>query len=166
MNNITELSQYYQNQLADGKMQKAYRSVMEAILQVRNHLEHRNLENYVSGLYPGYMDISYFSFTPQTLQDRKLRLAVVFKHQEFQFELWLTGVNKDQQKEYWNLLMEHDWTKYPLVPQVEGNIAITYTVVEPKPDFSDTAAVAEQIGKQAIQFLQDIETFLNTVKKE
>ena len=53
-----------------------------------------------SSVYYGYMDMTYFSFVPDFFKHRQLKIAIVFLHEEFRFEVWLCGYNKRVQTKY------------------------------------------------------------------
>ena len=75
------------------------------------------------------MDMTYFSFYPKSLQQRKLKVAIVFVHQAFRFEAWLAGSNKQVQQKYWKLIKESGWDKYHLVPSTQGVDSIVESVL-------------------------------------
>lgn len=89
-----EYMQEYRNQLENGHIQKAYRGLMGYIRDLRTHFKNKYPEYSVSGIYQGYMDMTYFSFSPESLKHRKLKVAIVFIHETFRFEVWLAGSNK------------------------------------------------------------------------
>jgi len=130
----------YKKQLRNGVIQKAYRGLMEYIMDLRTHLQHKYPDYFVSAIYYGYMDMTYFSFTSRTLQERKLKAAIVFIHDAFKFEVWLAGVNKSVQDKYWKLFKESGWDKYRLVPSTKGADFIIEHVLVEDPDFSDLDA--------------------------
>jgi len=69
----------YRKQLAKGAIQKAYQGLMEYIMNLRTHFQNNYPGYFVSGsIYYGYMDMTYFSFTPQSLKQRNLKIAIVF----------------------------------------------------------------------------------------
>jgi len=77
---------------------------------------------FVSGnIYHGYMDMTYFSFTPESFKLRKLKGAIVFIHERFRFEVWSAGSNKQVQTEYWKLFKERDWNEY-LIPSTPKGV--------------------------------------------
>jgi hypothetical protein len=61
------------------------------------------------------MDMTYFSLFPESIKRRKLKIPIVFIHDKFRFEVWLSGSNRNVQTKYWKLLKESDWNKYHLV---------------------------------------------------
>ena len=74
----------------------------------------------VSGIYYGYMDMTYFSCTPQALRDKKLKIAIVFVHEKMRFEVWLAANNKRMQKQYRQILQNNLPSIYVLSPEGKG----------------------------------------------
>ena len=152
----------YRRQLEKGAIQKAYRGLMEYVMALRTHFQEKYPDYFVSGsIYYGYMDMTYFSFIPKSLQERKLKPAIVFVHEAFRFEVWLAAYNKQVQSKYWKLFKESGWNKYHLVPNTKGVDAILEHVVVDKPDFSDLDALTQQIESATREFIQDVESFLS-----
>ena len=105
--------QEYKKQVQKGAIKVAYRGLMDYIHALKLHFKKRHPEYFVSSsIYYGFMDMTYFSFTPKTLRQRKLKIAIVFLHEAFRFEVWLGGANKKVQNKYWKLIKEKNWNKY------------------------------------------------------
>ena len=66
MTTMNEFVQEYTQQLAKGSIQKAYRGIMAFMSDLRSDLIKKYPDFSVSGLYFGYMDMTYFAFTPAT----------------------------------------------------------------------------------------------------
>jgi hypothetical protein len=152
----------YRKQLEKGAIQRAYKGLMEFIMDLRTYFKNKYPEYFVSGsIYYGYMDMTYFSFFPKSLKDRNLKIAIVFIHDTFKFEAWLAGVNKQVQSNYWKLFKESDWNKYHLVPTTKGvDSIIEHTLVD-NPDFSDLDTLTKQIESSTLKFIKDIESFFS-----
>ncbi len=152
----------YKKQLEMGIIQKAYKSLMEYIMGLRTHLQSKYPDYFVSGsLYYGYMDMTYFSFFPQSLKERGLKAGVVFLHEAFRFEAWLYGFNKQTQAKYWKHFKDRAWSKYHLVPSIQGQESILESILVADPDFRDLDALTKQIEDGMLQFIQDITLFLD-----
>ena len=135
---------------------------MEYIMQLRTHLNKKYPDYFVSGnIYYGYMDMTYFSFFPESLKKRKLKVGIVFVHETFRFEVWLFGINKQIQAKYWKLFKESDWNKYHIVPTTKGYDGIVDAVLVENPDFSDLKTLTKQIEKGTLKFIKDVEQFLS-----
>ena len=152
----------FRNQLEKGSIQKAYQGLMEYIMGLRTYLQSKYPDYAVSGsVYYGYMDMTYFAFTPKSLKDRKLKIAIVFVYETFRFEIWLAGKNKVMQEKYWKIFKESGWDKYHIVPTIQGVDAIVEHVAVGIPDFSDLDALTNQIENEILTFIKDVESFLD-----
>lgn len=152
----------YRKQLQHGAIQKAYKGLMEYIMELRTHFQNQYPDDFVSGsIYYGYMDMTYFSIVPRSLKDRKLKIAIVFLHDAFRFEIWLAGYNKQVQAKYWQLIKESDWDCYPVVPATKGVDAIIEHILVDAPDFRDVDALTQQIESGTSNFIRDLEGFLS-----
>ena len=151
----------YRKQLEKGAIKKAYKGLMEYIMDLRTHFKNKYPDYFVSGsIYYGYMDMTYFSFFPESLKQRKLKIAIVFIHDTIRFEAWLAGYNKEVQSKYWKLIKESDWNKYHVVSTTKGvDSIIEHTLVD-NPDFSDLGALTKQIESATLKFIEDVESFL------
>lgn len=151
----------YKRQMEQGTILTAYRGLMAYLMELRTQLASRYPDYVVSGsLYSGYMDMSYFSITPKTLAERKLKIAIVFLHESCRFEVWLAAANKQVQTQTWKLIQESGWTKYPLVASTQGADAVIEHVLVAEPDFSDLPALTGQIERGTVDFIMDVEGFM------
>jgi len=163
MGSFNEYMLEYRKQVEKGDIQKAYKGLMEYIMSLRTYFAQKYPDHFVSGsIYYGYMDMTYFSFIPESLKQRKLKAAIVFVHETCRFEVWLAGVNKQVQAEYWKLLKESGWNKYPLVPTTKGVDSIIESILVDKPDFCDLESLTSQIESKTLKFIRDAEDFLST----
>lgn len=152
----------YRNQMAKGDIREAYRGLMEYIAGLRLYLKKKYPDYVVSGsIYPGYMDMTYFSFSTESLRRQKLKIAVVFLHDTCRFEVWLAGYNKQVQTRYWELLKEHGWNHYRIPLTVQGSDSILEYVLVEHPDFRDITSLTTQIEAGILTFIKDIEDFLS-----
>jgi hypothetical protein len=162
VNQFYESMQEYKIQMQKGAIQQAYKGLMEYIMGLRTHFQTQYPGYFVSGsIYYGYMDMTYFSVVPETFQQRKLKIALVFIHETCQFEVWLAASNKQVQSEYWKLIKDSGWEKYRLVPSVKGYDSILEQVIVGNPDFRDLDRLTQQIEAATLEFIRDIEDFLS-----
>ena len=160
MDSFNQYMEEYKREMKKGIITKAYKGLMEYILDLRMHFKNKYPNYFVSGLYYGYMDMTYFSFSPDSLKERKLKIAIVFIHETARFEVWLSGQNKEIQSKYWNLFKDKNWNKYKIVPSIEGYDSIVEHVLIADPDFSNLDELTEKIEKGTLKFIQDVEEFL------
>jgi len=162
MESFQEYINEYKKQLNKGAVQKAYRGLMEYIMGLKTHFMKKYPDYAVSGsIYYGCMDMTYFSIFPKSIQERKLKIAIVFLHEAFRFEVWLSGVNRQVQKKYWALIKESGWKKYPIVPPAKGVDSILEHILVDNPDFGDLEALTQIIELKTLKFIQEVESFLS-----
>ncbi|MCK9593476.1 MAG: hypothetical protein M0Q91_15850 [Methanoregula sp.] len=162
MESFREYINEYRKQLEKGAIQEAYKGLMKYIMDLRTHFKNKYPDYFVSALYSGYMDMTYFSFSPQSLKQRNLKIALVFIHDTFRFEVWLAGYNKQVQKKYWKLFKESGWKKYHLVSTTKGADSVLEYILVDNPDFSDLDTLTKQIERGTLKFVNDVESFLST----
>ena len=163
METFTGNMREYRDQLKKGIIQKAYKGLMDYMMDLRAYFNNNYPDHFVPGnIYFGYMDMTYFSFTPKALKDRNLKVAIVFVHEAFRFEAWLAAVNKQVQLNYWKMIKESGWDQYQLVPDVKGNDAILEHVLVGDPDFGDLDRLTRQIERETLKFSEDVESFLKS----
>lgn len=151
----------YRNLMRDGKIREVYIGLIEYVMELKTYFKNKYPDYFVSGnVYVGYMDMTYFSIVPQTLKQRNLKIAIVFLHDAFRFEIWLAGYNKQVQSKYWKFFKEKNWTKYHLVDTTKNADSILEHIVVNEPDFHDLAALTKQIEKETLMFIHEVESFL------
>jgi len=156
----------YRKQLERGYLQEAYRGLMGYFRDLRAHFKNEYPDYSVPGnIYHGYMDMTYFSIVPEFLSRRKLKIAIVFVHDQFRFEVWLSGTNRGVQAEYWKLLKEGGWQKHDLSSNPRAEDYVTGHILDTNPDFSDLDALTGQIERGTLEFIEDVEGFLSEQEK-
>ena len=150
----------YRREVEKGDIQKAYKLLMASISTLKSNFEKKYPDFFISEIYHGYMDMTYFSFTPQSIKNLKLKIAIVFIHNRFVFEVWLVGQNKQIQAEYWRIVKEKKWSRYQVPDSIEGIDYIMKNVLLENPNFGDLDNLSINIDAAAIRFIDDLEKFL------
>ena len=161
MDSFNQYMEEYKKEMKKGTIRNAYKGLMEYIMDLRTRLQNKYPEHFVSSLYYRYMDMTYFSFSPDSLKDKKLKIAIVFIHDTVRFEVWLSGQNKEIQRKYWKLFKESNWDRYSLVPTTDGVDSIIEHVLIDNPDFSDLDNLTNQIEEGTLMFIKDVEKYLS-----
>ena len=152
----------YKKQMQRGIIIETYRGLMEYIMDLRTYLNKKYPDyNVPSNIYFGYMDMTYFSFFPESLKRRKLKIGIVFIHETCRFEVWLFGYNKQVQTKYWKLFKESNWNKYRIVSTTKGVDSIVENILVDDPNFSDLDNLTKQIENGTLKFIKDVENFLS-----
>jgi hypothetical protein len=150
----------YRKQLEKGAIQHAYRGLMDYFWSLKSYFETEYPDYPSGGVYYGFMDMTYFALFPRSLKQRKLKIAIVFVHEKFRFEVWLAAINKSVQAKYWKLIQEKTWSKYNLPKTIRGVDSILECILVENPDFGDMESLKKQIEKGTVQFTSDVENFL------
>ena len=162
MHSIQEDVEELQKQLKKGKIQKAYRALLSYMMGLRTHFANKYGESAVSGLYQGYMDMTYFALFPPVLKRCGLKVAIVFNYAAFRFEAWLAARNRTVQRQYWELFRDSQWTAYRVVAPSSGIDSIVEYDLAKEFDLSDTSALTSSIEKATVEFIADMEKFIMT----
>jgi hypothetical protein len=160
MHSIRKDMKEFRRQLEKGSIQKAYRALLSYMMGLRTHFKNNLAGSTVSGLYQGYMDMTYFALFPSSLKHRNLKIAIVFNYDAFGFEAWLAGGNRKVQRQYWELFKDSQWPKYRVVTPAKGIDAILECDLVTDIDLDDPDALTASIEKATVAFIDDIERFL------
>ena len=164
MTSFNESMQIYKHHLQEGHIITAYQGLMAYFNELRGYFERNYPEFSVPGnIYYGYMDMTYFALVPALLAERKLKIAVVFLHEAFRFEVWLAARNKGVQAKVWESIQASGWDHYDLEPQGPGVDAILEHILVEDPDFNDLPGLTEEIEKGVLIFIKELEEFLPTL---
>ena len=151
----------YKKQMKKGDIPKAYQGLMGYMMSLRTYFKNTYPDYFVPGnIYYGYMDMTYFPILTESLKKRKLKIAIVFVHETFRFEVWLAAANKQVQSRYWDLFKRSGWKKYKILSSIKGEDSIIEYILDENPDFSDLETLTKRIDKGATKFIKDIESFL------
>ncbi len=161
MDSLNNHIRAYNIQLSKGQIQKAYKGIMTFMSCLSTYLGSRYPDYTASALYFGYMDMTYFAFTPSNLKSKKLKIAVVYLHEEGRFEVWLGGSNRKIQAEYINLMRRKSIGKYKLSQLLPGVDSIIELILVEKPDFDHPEELRKQIERMTMEFAEDIISILS-----
>jgi DNA gyrase inhibitor GyrI/AraC-like DNA-binding protein len=154
---LNDYKKDYKRQIEIGNIPKAYKGLMGFMKKLRTYLKNNYPVDYVTGsLYSGDMTITYFPFTPKTLKEQKLKIAIVFNHQKVRFEIWLAGQNKQIQQKYWEIFKDSDWNKYHIPSAIDKGFSIVDNILVENPDFDDFEILTEKIETRAMEFIKEI----------
>lgn len=160
MHSLQEDLAEFRRQLGNGSVQKAYRALLSYMLDLRTHFKNKYGDSAVSGLYQGYLDMTYFALYPPFLRERALKIAVVFNYDAFRFEAWLAAGNRQVQRRYWELFRDSRWPDYRVVAPAPGVDAIVECDLAVDFDLSDRDALTARIEAGMTAFIDDMTRFL------
>jgi hypothetical protein len=151
----------FRRQLEMGSIQKAYGALLAYMMSLRTHFVSLYGEAAVSGLYQGYMDMTYFALFPPVLKSRDLKVAIVFNYAAFRFEAWLAARNRKVQRQYWELFRDSQWSEYRVVAPAGGIDSIIECDLATDFDLDDPDALTAKIETVTAEFMDNIQRFLS-----
>jgi hypothetical protein len=160
MHSASEDMNEFRRQLEKGTIQKAYGTLLSYMKRLRTSFKNNLAGSTVSGLYQGYMDMTYFALFPSSLKHHNLKIAIVFNYEAFRFEGWLAAGNRKVQRQYWELFKDSQWPEYRVVTPAKGIDSIVECDLATDFDLDDPDALTASIEKATGAFIGDIESFL------
>ena len=151
----------YHEALNKGDIQKAYRSILSFIFELRTELEQKYPEYAISQVYQGYMDMSYFAITPPELRAKKLKIALVYLHKANRFELWLSANNRKLQKEWIDVLNQVENLDYRVSELGVGIDSIVEYIVHVSPNFEAKESLKQSLAMNIDRFIKAMEGLIN-----
>jgi hypothetical protein len=160
MHSISEDMNEFRRQLEKGTIRRAYGAVLSYMKRLRTFFKNNLAGSTVSGLYQGYMDMTYFALFPSSLKHHNLKIAIVFNYDAFRFEGWLAAGNRKVQRQYSELFRGSQWPEYRVVTPAKGIDSILECDLATDFDLDDPDALTASIEKATGAFIDDIESFL------
>lgn len=142
----------YNLQLGRGRIQKAYKGILAFMSGLRSRMEINHPEFNPTAIYPGYMDMTYFALVPPELKDLKLKIAIVYLHEQGRFEGWLAGINRKVQAETNARLTGRDLAGDMLSKVQPGVDSIVETILADQPDFDRPVDLMLQLETSVLDF--------------
>ncbi len=149
------------DQLKRGSIQRAYGALIAYMLGLRADYANRYGESAVSGLYQGYMDMTYFALLPPSLKPHGLKIAIVFNYEAFRFEVWLAARNRKVQRQTWELFKDTHWDAYRVIAPATGIDSIVECDLASDFDLGQAETLTSRIENAVAAFTRDMEKFLS-----
>ncbi|MFA5850926.1 MAG: hypothetical protein WC833_13730 [Bacteroidales bacterium] len=106
----------YRKILQSTNLQKGYQEFVKFFRGLRTYLAVNLSEfKFTGNIVENNMDYSYFQFTNDELKSKGLKFVVAFTHNKFEYEIWLSGMNRKKQINYHGKLskVKHPFTMSP-----------------------------------------------------
>ncbi|MDD4212397.1 MAG: hypothetical protein PHY42_03240 [Bacilli bacterium] len=155
----------YTKQLQSNNLQIAYRGIIDWMNVLRAHYEKGSLDMDVSGLYEGFMDMSYFSLSSPYLKERGLKIAIVYLHSKMCFEGWLSARNR-QIGQIWKIRLQKVTLSLPLFHDSSNQDAIIEMTLVMKPNFDEEDVLMRQLDQNISHFIQIVESLIESLPDE
>lgn len=156
MNTLNQQISEYTALLQQGEIQQAYRGILEFMGKLRANFIKQYPQYEISGLYQGYMDMSYFSIFTKSLKEKGLKIALVYWHEKNQFEVWLSARNRVLTRQYEAVLHETPLQGIPTFHDVTNLDAIVENVLAVTPDFEEPDTLVSTLEQGTKRFMEAI----------
>jgi hypothetical protein len=160
MHSIRKDMEEFRRQLGKGSIQKAYGALLSYMMGLRTHFKNNLADSTVSGLYQGYMDMTYFALFTPLLKRRNLKIAIVFNYDAFRFEAWLAASNRTIQRQYWEVFRDSQWPEYRVATPGKGIDSILECDLVADFNLDDPDTLTASIEDATVAFINDIEMSL------
>jgi hypothetical protein len=156
MDKLNQHINYYNEQLNQGHIQKAYRGIMEMMSQLKTTWDTHYPETPSGALYAGYMDMTFISVKPAVLSDMDLRISIVYLHESHTFEAWLVARNRKIQSQIHSQLKNKKLGKFNLTELGPGIDSIIAMTLEDEPNFDQIEELIGEIIDKTQHFISDM----------
>lgn len=156
MKTLNQLIYNYTSYLQHGEIQLAYKGIMEFISKLRVDFTKKYPQYDISGIYHGYMDMSYFSVSTDTLKDNGLKIAIVYLHAKGHFEAWLSARNREVSKKYKVVLDGMIIDGIEVFHDDTNQDAILECTLISAPDFEEQAMLIDNIEQKVECFVKAV----------
>lgn len=161
LNSLDKNLKIYQQFLQSTEIQSAYRELINFINHLANCFRKKFPEYEVAhGFYQGYLDLTFFTFTTRALNYHQLKIAVVFKHKDLNFEVWLSGRNRSIMSKFHKLFQSLDLHDYFLSVDETGMSSIVESLLITEPNFDDLNKLTHDIETGIYKFVEDMEKLI------
>ena len=160
MPSLQEDMEEFRRLLTQGAVRRAYKGLLSYMMDLRGHFRTCHPEYTVSGLYQGYLDMTYFALVPPPLKARDLKIAIVFNYDAFRFEAWLAGSNRQVQRQAWELFRQCRWPNYRVVDPAPGVDSIVECDLAVNFDLDEAVALTTNMESATAAFIDDMVRFL------
>ncbi|AFA50118.1 DUF7000 family protein [Acetobacterium woodii] len=155
MKTLNEQIESYTQQLRRGEIQIAYKGILAFMGKLRAAFIKKYPHYDVSNIYPGYLDMSYFSLSTKSLKDQGLKIAIVYLHEKGSFEGWLSARNRDIARNY-KLVLNNLSDEINIFHDQDNQDAIMECILIDTPDFEDQAQLINVIDQRVEKFVAAI----------
>jgi len=154
MKNLNQLINNYTQVLCQGEIRIAYREIMEFIGKLRADFIKKYSNYNVSGIYQGYMDMSFFSMTSDFLKEKGLKIVIVYLHEKGCFEAWISARNREIAKNYVSERLPNTLDEITLFHDPDNQDAIIESTLVSVPDFENQELLTEMIEQGVEAFIK------------
>jgi hypothetical protein len=152
---------HYTSLLQSGEIQLAYKGILEFMGKLRKDFSSKYPDYEIGGsIYQGYLDMSYFSLSTQTLKERGLKIAIVYLHKKNAFEAWLSARNREILEQYRKIFNDVIIDEVEVFHDEENGDAVIECLLTVSPDFDKQDSLMDIIERGTFNFVNAINKIL------
>lgn len=160
MNFNGECIKEYENIIKNTSLQRGYQEFLKFFRYLKIYLEKEMPEyKFTGNIVENNMDYSYFQFSNETLKSKGLKIVVVFVHKTCNYEVWLSGINRNVQIKYHKELIDSD-NKYTLTTDPTRLDYILKHIIISDCDYSNIDRLLNEIKSETLNFIEDIQSLV------
>jgi len=147
----------YQRLLQTTNLQKGYQEFIKFFRALRTYLQ-KELPDYTftGNIVENNMDYSYFQFANEYLKSRGLKIVIAFVHEEFMYQVWLSGLNREIQRNYFEQLAEKSHP-YDLTDNPSKTDYILKTDLIDDCNYDDVVGLMKTFKESVVKFIHNVE---------
>lgn len=160
MNFNSKYLKEYENIMKSTNLQRDYQEFIKFFRYLKIYLE-KEMQKYkfTGNIVENNMDYSYFQFSDETLKSKGLKIVIVFVHKTCNYEVWLSGINRNVQVKYHKELMDSD-NKYTLTSDPTRLDYILKHIIISNSDYSNIDSLLNEIKSETLNFIEDIQSLV------
>jgi len=138
-------------------LQKGYQEFIKFFRALRTYLQ-KELPDYTftGNIVENNMDYSYFQFANEYLKSRGLKIVIAFVHEEFMYQVWLSGLNREIQRNYFEQLAEKSHP-YDLTDNPSKTDYILKTDLIDDCNYDDVVGLMKTFKESVVKFIHNVE---------
>lgn len=146
-------------------LQRGYQEFIKFFRYLRIYLEKEFKEyTFTGNIVENNMDYSYFQFTNKELKIKGLKIVIAFVHNKFNYEVWLSGFNRNIQNEYFNTL-KNKHQNYILTNNPNRTDYILKANIIANYDYDNLDELLKEMKTSIAEFINDLKTLWVTLPK-
>lgn len=141
----------YKRIMDNTMIRSCYQQVISLIKTIASVLEERlPAYRFMKRIVENQMDVTYFQLTNERLKDRGLKIQVVFVHETCEFEVWMSGYNRNIQCAYAKVLAHQEHPFLVSTDPVRDDY-IVKTVIKNKMTDADAESIVSEMQRKIEQ---------------
>jgi len=150
----------YKRLLQTTNLQKGYQEFIKFFRSLRTYLQKELPEYAFTGsIVENNMDYSYFQFTSEALKSKDLKIVIAFVHGEFNYQIWLSGMNRSIQRQYYEVLKEKSHP-YTLTDNPSKTDFILKMHLVYSSSYNESIGLLKEIKENTNEFIHTVEGLL------